>query len=64
MTLEELSNELNDQQKESSKQEEKYAKFLYKLEKKGEITEEEKQSYIGIYRLFANLKKSFNELVL
>jgi hypothetical protein len=35
---------------------EKYSKFLYKLEHKKEISKEEKTSFIGIYRLFHTLK--------
>ena len=63
MTLDELSNELSGHDNDSSKREEKYAKFLYKLEKNAEITSEEKQSYIGIFRLFANLKKTDNAAI-
>ena len=60
MTIDELSQNL-DQNLESSenekgKSEERYAKFLFKLEHKGEITKEEKASFIGIYRLFHTLK--------
>ncbi|MBR1642003.1 MAG: hypothetical protein IJ683_06760 [Butyrivibrio sp.] len=60
MTIEELSQNL-DQNSESSenekgKSEERYAKFLFKLEHKGGITKEEKTSFIGIYRLFHTLK--------
>ena len=60
MTIDELSQNL-DQNSESSenekgKSEERYAKFLFKLEHKGEITKEEKASFIGIYRLFHTLK--------
>ena len=31
---------------------EKFSEFLWKLEKKNEISEEERDSYIGIYGLF------------
>ena len=60
MTIDELSQNL-DQNSQSSenekgKSEERYAKFLFKLEHKGEITKEEKASFIGIYRLFHTLK--------
>ncbi len=57
MTIEELSQNL-DQNSSNSKENDRYAKFLYKLEKKGEITEEERTSFIGIYRLFNTLKKT------
>lgn len=58
MTLEELSENLDQQGENDSnrKDQEKYARFLYKLERKGEISEEEKKSFIGIYRLFHTLK--------
>nr|MCR5671911.1 DUF6240 domain-containing protein [Butyrivibrio sp.] len=61
MTIQELSysldqGETSDERKE--KKDEKYSRFLYKLEKKGEITEKEKASFIGIYRLFHNLKRT------
>ena len=36
---------------------EDYAKFLVRLEHNHKITEEEAQSYIGLYRLFYNLEK-------
>ncbi len=63
MTIDELSQNLSDGDKDSSKREEKYAKFLYKLEKNAEITPEEKESYIGIYRLFHQLKKTDNAAI-
>lgn len=40
------------------KEEEKYSKFLYKMEKEHGITKEEKKSFIGIYRLLHNLTKT------
>ncbi|WP_026510975.1 DUF6240 domain-containing protein [Butyrivibrio sp. LC3010] len=64
MTINELSDELGRQDKgDSSKQEEKYSRFLYKLEKNAEITPEEKETYIGIYRLFHNLKITDNAAI-
>ncbi|MDF2472891.1 MAG: hypothetical protein K0R21_673 [Anaerocolumna sp.] len=38
--------------------EEKYSKFLWKLEKEHGITEDEKKSYIGIYRLLNAVEKT------
>ncbi len=62
MTLEELSSELdrNDESSEdhSGRSEDRYARFLYKLEHKKGITAQEKASFIGIYRLFNTLKRS------
>ncbi len=35
-----------------------YSRFLYQMEKNNEITEEEKQSFIGVYRLIRQIQKS------
>ena len=35
----------------------KYSQFLVDLEHKGEITEDEKSAYIGMYRLFKLIEK-------
>lgn len=37
---------------------EKYSRFLYNLEQNKEITAEEKESYIGVYRLLRQIEKS------
>mgnify|MGYP003299793417 CR=1 FL=1 len=37
---------------------ERFSKFLWKLEKNHEITPEERESYIGIYRLIAQVEKT------
>ena len=58
MTLDELNQNLDDRNSQSQNQDEKYEKFLYKLDKQSDITSEEKESYIGIYRLFHSLQKS------
>lgn len=42
---------------------EQYAKFLYRLEQDKQITEEEKQAYIGIYRLTKQIEKSDGEVI-
>lgn len=57
MNLAELDDYLSERQDEEAEKE-KYGRFLYKLEQKKEITEEEKQSYIGIYRLLRQVEKS------
>ena len=36
---------------------ESYSRFLYGLERKHEITQEERESYIGIYRLIRQIEK-------
>lgn len=58
MTLEELEAYLSEQELEENVQQEKYSRFLYKLERTGAITEEEKESFLGIYRLFRQVEKS------
>lgn len=37
---------------------EKYSKYLYKLEQNNEISQDEKEAYIGVYRLFRQIEKS------
>ena len=58
MTVAELDDYLSERQQEPEEEQEKYSKFLYKLEQKKEITKEEKESYIGIYRLLRQVEKS------
>lgn len=58
MTLEELEAYLTKQEQSEEVSGEKYSKYLYKLEKSGKITQQEKESYIGIYRLFRQVEKS------
>ena len=38
--------------------EEKYSKYLWQLQKSGDISESEREGYIGIYRLLNNIEKS------
>lgn len=40
------------------KEQERFSKYLWKLEQNQEITQEERDSYIGIYRLFAQVEKT------
>ena len=58
LTLDELRQELDRRGEEGDAPAEKYARFLYQLEKNGDISPEERESYIGIYRLFNTLKKT------
>lgn len=46
-----------------SSTEEKYSEFLWKLEKNQEITKEQRNAYIGIYRLFHQIEKSEGAVV-
>lgn len=58
MTVSEL-NEYFEQKEEQSEQEtEKYSKYLYKLEQNNEISETERDAYIGIYRFFRQMEKT------
>lgn len=41
----------------------KYSRFLYNLEKNGEISENEKSAFIGMFRLFHRIEKSDGKLV-
>lgn len=56
MKIEELSNRLKSMKSDES--DEKYSSFLYRLEKNGEISKEERSSYIGIYRLMNRLERT------
>lgn len=58
MTLTQLDDYLSGQQQEEEAQQEKFSKFLYKLEQKKEISKEEKESYIGIFRLMRQIEKT------
>ena len=57
MPLEELQEYLR-QQESPAEEMESYSKFLYKLEKKKDISEEERSAYIGIYRLLRQIEKA------
>lgn len=58
MSVKELSAQLSSYDNSPEQQDERYSEFLWKLEKNGKITPEEKESYIGIYRLFRQVEKS------
>lgn len=57
MSVSELESYLDNADKGTAEQE-KFSEYLYKLERADEITQEEKESYIGIYRLFRQIEKS------
>ncbi len=42
---------------------EKYSRFLLRLEKSGNITEDEKQTFIGMYRLFNAVEKQDGKVI-
>lgn len=58
VSMEELSGYLDEHSGSDEQEAEKYSKFLYKLEKDGEISKEEKDSFIGIYRMIRTLEKN------
>ena len=58
-----LENHLDGYESTIEQTAEKYSKFLFKLEKNHEITPEERESYIGIYRLLHQIEKADGALV-
>lgn len=58
MTVAELDDYLSRQEQDAESGQERFSRFLYKLEQKDEITKEEKESYIGIYRLLRQIEKT------
>lgn len=56
-SMEELSEYLSGRD-DFSQESEKYSRFLYNLEQNKEITADEKESFIGIYRLLKQIEKS------
>lgn len=58
MSMEDLDNYLNEQDKDIGNDAQKFSKYLQKLDRKGEISEDEREAYIGIYRMFRQIEKS------
>ena len=59
MTIEELNQVVESMQADTNEKEnERFSKYLWKLEQNQEITVEERESYIGIYRLIAQVEKT------
>ena len=59
MTLADLSNEADSQSKEGQDSaEEKFSKFIWKAERSGRLTEDERESMMGIARLIYQVEKS------
>lgn len=58
MTMEELDEYLNDKGRDLAEDAQKYSVFLQKLDKAGNISETEREAYIGIYRLFRQIERS------
>ena len=58
MDMKELTQALGEYEDSGEVRNERYARYLLKLEKNGEITQQEREGYIGIYRLFRQVEKS------
>lgn len=58
MTVSELNEYFDRKDNEAEEQALKYSKYLYKLEQNNEITEAEREAYIGIYRFFRQMEKN------
>lgn len=56
-SLPQLQEYFENQEQDPRQEAERYSRFLYKLEKKGEITPEEKSAFIGCYRLLRQIEK-------
>ena len=56
MNITEVVGKLNELDMAPDRRNESMSRFLYKLDKSKEITESERESYVGIYRLVNNLK--------
>lgn len=58
MSIAELNQYLDESGADEPAKEEKFSKYLYKLEKNHAVSEQERDAYIGIYRMFRQLEKS------
>ncbi|MBO5210173.1 MAG: hypothetical protein J6B68_12670 [Lachnospiraceae bacterium] len=58
MSMAQLNEYLDSTQYSKEQENEKYSKFLYKLEKNNEITDSERDAYIGIYRMLRQIEKT------
>lgn len=59
LPLDELNQELEEIQEEKSiTSEERYSRFLWQMEKSGQMTKQERMGYIGVYRLLNQLQKT------
>nr|WP_315103355.1 DUF6240 domain-containing protein [uncultured Catonella sp.] len=57
MDMEELLKAAKEINEKIIPSDEKYSRYLYKLEKAGEVSETERKAYIGIYRLLNQIEK-------
>jgi len=57
-SLEELNQYLNAKENSFAEEAEEYSKFLYNLEQNKAITKEEREAYIGVYRMLHQVEKA------
>lgn len=57
LSMEELYKKLKKINDEIKPEEEKFSTYLFKLEKQGRMNKEEREAYIGIYRLLSQIEK-------
>jgi len=58
MDMNELEEYLNRMDQMPEEEMTKYSRYLYELEKNGQVTEGEREAYIGVYRLLHQIEKS------
>ena len=58
MSMGEIENYITEHQNDFLNDTEKFSEFLYKLDKKKEITKAERDAYIGVYRLLRQVEKT------
>lgn len=63
MSLEELQSYLSGKEETAAESMEDYSRFLYKLERKDGISEQERKVYIGVYRLMRQIEKGDSAVV-
>ncbi|MBR5360105.1 MAG: flagellar hook-length control protein FliK, partial [Lachnospiraceae bacterium] len=63
MDIDELVSHIHETDHDPKREAEKYSRFLYKLEKSGEITDEERTSYIGIYRMLNKIERGDHAVI-
>ena len=63
LSVDELNEIAEGYQEESLESEEKYSKYLWKLEKNDAIRPEQREAYIGIYRMLYQVEKSDGAVV-
>lgn len=56
--LDDLNEKISEFEEDPAVKNEKFSKFLYKLEQSNEISSEERESYIGIYRMINQIERT------